>query len=70
MTPIPKESPTADEIEIEAVAFPDVIDPAKRYMFYLHGKILEDQGIPAVSPEFGEYQYKEILWTYGATVSR
>jgi hypothetical protein len=63
MTPIPKESPTADEIEIEAVAFPDVIDPAKRYMFYLHGKILEDQGIPAVSPEFGEYQYKEILWT-------
>jgi hypothetical protein len=40
-----------------------MIDPTKRYMFYLHGKIVEDQGIPAVSPEFGEYQYKEILMT-------
>ena len=32
-------------------------------MFYLHGKILEDQGIPAVSPEFGEYPYEDILKT-------
>jgi len=30
-------------------------------MFYIHGKIIEDQGIPAVSPEFGEYQYEGIL---------
>ena len=41
--------------------FPAQIDPTKRYMFYLHGRILEDQGIPAISPEFGEYQYQEIL---------
>jgi hypothetical protein len=27
----------------------------------LHGKIIEDQGLPAISPEYGEYQYEEIL---------
>jgi hypothetical protein len=32
-----------------------------RYLFYLHGKIIEDQGIPAISPEYGEYQYQAIL---------
>ena len=40
-------------------------------MFYLHGKILEDQGIPAVSPEFGAYRYDDILKTlqsYGFVV--
>jgi hypothetical protein len=32
-----------------------------RYLFYLHGKIIEDLGIPAISPEFGEYEYLAIL---------
>ena len=58
-----KTSPTTTEIELEGYEFPNSIDPTKRYMFYLHGKILEDQGIPAVSPEFGEYRYEEILKT-------
>jgi hypothetical protein len=30
-------------------------------MLYLHGKIIEDQGIPAISPEYGEYEYEAIL---------
>ena len=30
-------------------------------MLYLHGKIIEDQGIPAISPEYGEYEYHKIL---------
>jgi hypothetical protein len=41
--------------------FPTQIDPTRRYLFYLHGRIIEDQGLPAISPEFGEYQYQEIL---------
>jgi len=45
----------------DSYGFPTEIDPAKRYLFYLHGKILEDQDIPAISPEYGEYQYEEIL---------
>lgn len=36
-------------------------DPAARYLFYLHAKIVEEQGLPAVSPEHGEYQYGAIL---------
>ena len=59
-TAIPPSTFTPELISYE---FPDSIDPAKPYMFYLHGKILEDQGIPAVSPEFGEYEYFEILET-------
>jgi hypothetical protein len=43
--------------------FPTQIDPTVRYLFYLHGKILEDQGLPAISPEYGEYQYEGILET-------
>jgi len=43
--------------------FPDSIDPSQRYMFYLHGKIIEDQGLPAISPEYGEYEYEAILET-------
>jgi len=41
--------------------FPTDIDPTIRYLFYLHGRILEDQGLSAISPEYGEYQYQEIL---------
>ena len=72
ITPLPKASPTPAEIKIDGYEFPNSIDPTKRYMFYLHGKILEDQGIPAVSPEFGEYRYEEILMTlqsYGFEVN-
>ena len=37
--------------------FPTTISASAKYLIYLHGKIVEDQGIPAVSPEFGEYEY-------------
>ena len=33
----------------------------QRYVFYLHGMIVEQQGAKAVSPDFGPYQYDEIL---------
>ena len=32
-----------------------------RYLFYLHGKILEEQGKNAVSPVFGRYEYDSII---------
>ncbi|MBA2421925.1 MAG: alpha/beta hydrolase [Chitinophagales bacterium] len=34
---------------------------AQKYIFYLHGKIVEDQGANALSPDFGSYQYEAIL---------
>lgn len=44
----------------------------EKHIFYLHGKIIEDQGIErAVSEKFGKYEYLEIIKTLketGATV--
>lgn len=43
----------------------------KNHVFYLHGRIIELQGIPAISEKFGEYQYQEIISTLretGATI--
>jgi hypothetical protein len=57
-TGIPQPSITPERIGYE---FPDRVDPTKPYLFYLHGRIIEDQGIPAISPDYGEYQYEEIL---------
>ncbi|MEM6336125.1 MAG: alpha/beta hydrolase, partial [Bacteroidota bacterium] len=34
-------------------------EPA-RYLIYFHGRIVED-GLPAISPRFGEYEYEAIL---------
>jgi len=52
--------PTSN-ILADSYGFPTQIDPTRRYLFYMHGKIVEDQGLPAISPEYGEYQYEEIL---------
>lgn len=32
-----------------------------RYLFYLHGRIVEEQGPQGVSPQFGRYDYPGIL---------
>ncbi len=40
---------------------PGSIDSTKIYVFYIHGKIIEDQGINAVSEKYGAYEYKNIL---------
>ena len=67
--PSPSRGPTPDTAnpqtsETPALTdyeFPDSIEPTKQYLFYLHGKIVEDQGIPAISPDYGEYEYQAIL---------
>ncbi len=53
--------PQSPAHDLSDYAFPDSIDPAKQYMFYLHGKIIEDGGFPALSAEYGEYEYQAIL---------
>ena len=63
ITPTPTATPPPPSTVLANYEFPDQIDPTASYLFYLHGKIIEDQGLPAVSPEFGEYQYPEILET-------
>ena len=66
-TPASSINPTATLSQVSNIpnlsqyAFPNSIDVTKRYMFYLHGKIIEDQGLPAISPDYGEYEYTAIL---------
>jgi len=41
---------------------PSSPDPKARYIFYLHGRIIEEEGLDnAISPEYGKYEYAEIL---------
>ena len=43
---------------------PATIDTGGRYLFYLHGRIIEVQGKRPVSPRFGVYEYEKILRTF------
>jgi hypothetical protein len=52
--------------DVSKYSFPESVDSTKHYLFYLHGKVIEDQGIPAVSPDYGEYEYKSILEKLGS----
>jgi hypothetical protein len=42
---------------------PKNINKSDKYLFYLHGKIVEDQGVHSVSSEYGPYEYLAILDT-------
>ncbi len=42
---------------------PKQVDASKKYLFYLHGGIVQDQGANAVSKDFGAYEYLNILDT-------
>ncbi|HKP29934.1 MAG TPA: alpha/beta hydrolase [Gemmatimonadales bacterium] len=46
----------ARDLSAQAIA-----NPAARYLFYLHGRIVEDQGAAAKHPEFGVYDYAGIV---------
>ena len=53
VTPVPEGAPTPGE--------PLRVDPAGRYLLYIHPKIVEDQGLPASSPEHGDFLYDDSL---------
>jgi len=44
---------------------PQKVDPQARYLFYLHGRIVEESRRPT-SPQFGVYEYDQILETLRA----
>lgn len=41
-------------------------DPKAHYLFYLHGKIIEEQGRRPTHPRFGVYEYDAVLGALGA----
>ena len=40
---------------------PERPDGSRRYLFYLHGRLVEDHGPDAVSPDYGPYEYSAII---------
>ncbi|MBV9958896.1 MAG: alpha/beta hydrolase [Acidobacteria bacterium] len=42
---------------------PEKIDTQARYLFYLHGRIIEEKGIRPTDERYGVYEYEEILKT-------
>ncbi len=46
---------------------PSKVDTIKKYIFYLHGRIIEEQGIRPVSEKYGTYEYEEILKSLAET---
>lgn len=42
---------------------PATIETKGSYFFYLHGRIIENQGIRPTDPRYGVYEYEEILRT-------
>jgi hypothetical protein len=43
---------------------PAEIDPGASYLIYLHGAIIEKEGVRPTHPRFGVYEYEEILSTF------
>src|SRR5918999_5365064 len=45
---------------------PERIDAAAKYLFYLHGRIIEERGIRPTSERWGVYEYEEMLEAFKA----
>ncbi len=58
---LPASIAPADRIHSDV---PAAIDSSARYLIYLHGRIIEDQGVRPTHPEFGIYEYEQILQTF------
>lgn len=60
-SPTTQDSPAPGPDSMVVSSMPDEIDPNGRYVFYIHGKIMEDEGVDPVSPQFGRYAFSDIL---------
>lgn len=56
-----KAKPARNQSGLISQDVPNEIDVKARYLFYLHGLIIENEGVRPTSPKFGVYEYQEIL---------
>ena len=56
-----EEDPVAETSPQIFADVPARIDPSARYLVYLHGAIIETQGVRPTHPRFGIYEYRQIL---------
>jgi hypothetical protein len=52
---------TADEKGAVLKDVPQTVSPKARYLFYLHGRIIEERGLRPTSEQYGVYEYEQIL---------
>src|SRR5262245_29152115 len=43
---------------------PQTPDTKVKYLFYLHGRLIEEKGIRPTDPQYGVYEYEQILDTF------
>jgi acetyl esterase/lipase len=61
------ERPESTDFALQVFArVPDRIDPTARFLLYLHGRIIEDEGVRPTHPKFGVYEYHQILDAFAA----
>jgi len=56
-----EDSSSAESAQYIFSEVPKEIDAEARYLFYLHGAIIERAGVRPTHPQFGIYEYQEIL---------
>jgi len=56
-----EDPPSADSAPQVLAEKLEAIDPDARYLFYLHGAIIERAGVRPTHPKFGIYEYRKIL---------
>jgi len=61
---VAEDSPAEGETRRVFDEMPDTIDSAARYLFYIHGRIIEEKGERPTHPRFGVYEYRKILETF------
>jgi len=47
-------------------SIPENIDEKSKYLFFMHGKIVEKKGLPASSKIYGDYEYKSMLDSFAS----
>lgn len=62
--PINKTDDRAQGVVLKDV--PATVNVKASYLFYLHGRLIENQGIRPTDPRYGVYEYEEILNTLAA----
>jgi hypothetical protein len=51
------------QCQVISSALPSPVYKSAKYLFYLHGAIVQEQGPNAISKDFGPYKYQDILDT-------
>lgn len=64
--PVANNSQTNSSAQEVLKDVPATVDTKASYLFYLHGRIIENQGVRPTDPRYGVYEYEEILKTLAA----